>query len=216
MPDGRAFHKYFVIAFPMLGIGARLESSMFVTQPPWDVQHATGRCSVTGREFREGEEFYTVLIESGETFTRLDYSLEAWSSPPGNAYCFFKTRVPVREKRKKLLVDNAVLLHFFERLADETQPARVQFRFVLALILMRKKLLRYDGSLAQNETEIWRMTLLPTKTEHRVVNPKLTDAQIEGVSRQLSAILHSDMGEWAVAPGDDTIMALEERDGGTE
>jgi hypothetical protein len=165
------------------------------------VESASGRCAVTGRALIEGEEFYTALLESGETFVRRDYSVEAWTGPPEGAFCFFKTRVPVREKRKKLFVDNAVLVHFFERLAGETEAVRVQFRFVLALILLRKRMLRYEGSSRGEGPETWRMTLLATKSEHLVVNPRLTDEQIEGVSRQLSSILHSDMGEWAVGEG---------------
>ncbi|MEE9178223.1 MAG: hypothetical protein V3U46_07310, partial [Acidimicrobiia bacterium] len=76
-------------------------------------------------------------------------------------------------------------------------PVRVHFRFVLALILLRKRLLRYEGSAVENEVEAWRMTLMSDRSDHRVVNPRLTDDQIEGVSQQLSAILHGDMGEWA-------------------
>jgi hypothetical protein len=187
---------------------------MSITQPEWEVQHTSGRCAVTGRALREGEDFYTALLESGESFSRVDYSVEAWTGPPEGAFCFFKTRVAVKEKRKKLLVDHAVLVHFFERLAEETQPVRVQFRFVLALILMRKRMLRYDGSATENGLEVWRMTLMPSKTMHRVINPRLTDEQIEGVSRQLSAILHSDMGEWA--GGDDDQSGFGEVSGGEE
>jgi len=39
--------------------------------------------------------------------------------------------------------------------------------------------------------------LMTDRSEYRVFNPRLTDEQIEGVSSQLSAILHGDMGEWA-------------------
>lgn len=166
----------------------------------WELESATGRCSVTGREFEEGEEFYTVLFESGETFTRTDFSLDSWPGAPENAFCFFKTRVPVKEKRKQLLVNNEILVNFFKRLGEETEPVRIQFRFVLALILMRKRTLRYDGSKMDQGYEVWDMTLMSDKKTHRVINPNLTDEQIEGVSGQLSAILHSDMGEWANEP----------------
>ena len=164
-----------------------------------EVEARTGRCATTGRVFEEGEEFYTVLFENGESFTRADYCLEAWQGPPEGAYCHFKTRIPVREKQKKLLVNQELLVNFFERLADETEPVRVQFRFVLALILMRKRLLRYEGSSVEDGVETWRMTRTRTQSVHGVVNPQLTDEQIEGVSEQLSAVLHSDMGEWAIA-----------------
>jgi hypothetical protein len=91
------------------------------------------------------------------------------------------------------------LVSFFQRLAGENEPARVQFRFVLALILMRKRLLRYEDSGAKDGAEMWRMTLVSDHSIHEVINPRLTDDQIEDVSRQLGTILHSDMGDW----GDD-------------
>jgi hypothetical protein len=163
----------------------------------WDVEPAAGRCAVTGRRLDEGEEFYSVLFEDGEGFRRCDYSLDSWNGPPEGSYCHFKSRVPIKQKRKKLLVDNEILVNFFLRLGDETEPARLQFRFVLALILMRKRLLRYEGSAVEGGVEGWRMVLTTDKSEHRVANPRLTDEQIEGVSSQLSAILHGDMGEWA-------------------
>lgn len=122
--------------------------------------------------------------------------MEAWEGPPEGCYCYFKTRVPVKEKRKKLLIDDDLLVSFFIRLADETEPVRVHFRFVLALILMRKRRLRYDGSKMEDGKEVWRMVLAGDKSAHRVVNPQLTDEQIQKVSEQLGAILHSDMGEW--------------------
>ena len=163
----------------------------------WQVESATGTCAVTGRKLEEGEEFYTVLLEDGESFRRLDYSLEAWTAPPEGSFCHFKTRVPVKEKAKKLLVDNDLLVNFFLRLEDETEPVRVQFRFVLGLILMRKRLLRYESTKGEDEGEIWQMLLTKDQSTHRVVNPHLTDDQIEGVSQELSAILHGDMGRWA-------------------
>ena len=163
----------------------------------WEVEPAAGRCAVTGRRLEEGEEFYSALFEDGEGFRRCDYSLDSWNGPPEGSYCHFKSRVPIKQKRKKLLVDNEILVNFFLRLGDETEPARLQFRFVLALILMRKRLLRYEGSAVEGGVEVWRMVLTADRSEHRVANPRLTDEQIEGVSSQLSAILHGDMGEWA-------------------
>ena len=168
-----------------------------MAQQQWEVEGTTGRCAATGRVFEEGEEYYTVLFERGESFARADYSLDGWPGPPEGAFCFFKTRVPIKEKKKKLLVDNELLINFFARLADETEPIRVQFRFVLALILMRKRLLRYETTTNQDGIEVWDMALPRDQSRHRVVNPHLTDDQIEAVSQELTAILHGD----ALPPG---------------
>lgn len=109
-------------------------------------------------------------------------------------------------------MNNELLTNFFIRLEDETEPVRVQFRFVIALILMRKRLLRYVDSKIQDNLEIWNMTMMPDRSAHTVVNPQLTDDQIEGVSSQLSAILHGDMGEWSQPQDHETNPSSQEHE----
>ncbi len=175
----------------------------------WEIGRSTGICAVTGRELAEGEEYYTVLFEDGDTFRRADYTLDAWDGPPDQTYCYFKTRVPVREEKKtRLLVDDDVLVNFFIRLADETETARLQFRFVLALILMRKRLLKYEETRHEDQAEYWQMRLIGKHAaggQHSVFNPHLTDEQIDDVAKQLGAILHGDaaIDDADQAPGAD-------------
>lgn len=163
-----------------------------MTTREWQIEGARGKCALTGRVLAEGEEFYTVLYEDGDSFRREDISLAAWEGPPVESFCHFKTRVAVKTKKRRLLVDDEVLVGLFQRLANETDPVRIQFRFVLALILMRKRILRYDNSQVGGGVETWLMTLPTDQSTHQVVNPQLTDEQIDGVSAQLSAILHGD------------------------
>jgi hypothetical protein len=126
-------------------------------------------------------------------------------------FSFWKTTVPIPQQKKKLLVDDAVLVDVFSRMEGKQEPQEIRFRFVLALILMRKRLLKYEGMEevpplpgtgpeeadtfhtpppAPPPPEIWRM--LPrgegAATVH-VINPHLTAEQISEVSQQLSAIL---------------------------
>jgi hypothetical protein len=162
----------------------------------WQVETPLGVCAATGKKLCEGEVFYSALVEDGESFRRVDYSVEAWPDPPPTCFCYFKSKVPVREKRKRVFVDDEILIQFFQRLADQPDGTRVQFRFVLGLILMRKRLLRYESTTIENGREAWTLTLTRDRSTHRVLNPGLTEEQIEGVSRQLTAILHSDMGTW--------------------
>ncbi|MCP4246634.1 MAG: hypothetical protein GY778_06265 [bacterium] len=164
---------------------------------PKEVVKSTGVCAATGRALAEGEEYYAVLFEEGDSFRRVDYTVESWTEPPPGAYCFFKARVPVRQEKQKqsLLIDDAMLVNFFCRLAEETEPVRLQFRFVLALILMRKRLLRYEQTVSDAGQEYWQMRLTREKSLHRVLNPQLTDEQIEGVSQQLGAILRGDLAD---------------------
>lgn len=162
----------------------------------WEIARSSGVCAVSGRALVEGEEYYVVLFEDGEGFRRMDYALENWTGPPDGAYCSFKSRIPTRQEKKRVFVDDDLLANLFMRLGEETQEMRLQFRFVLALVLMRKRLLRYEQTVHEEGLEYWRMRLVRERTMHRVLNPHLTDEQVAGVSRQLGAILHGDMGEF--------------------
>jgi len=169
----------------------------------FEVERCGGVCAATGVPLEENQEIHAVLFEDGDSFRRADYSLDGWSGPPEGAYCVFRTRVPVKEKKKRLLVDDDVLVNFFLRLADESDESRVHFRFVLALILMRKRILKYIDSVRTEDGEVWRMKLGREDDEHRVVNPQLTEDQIENVSRELTAILHGDVRRFDELSGDD-------------
>ena len=162
----------------------------------WEIARPSGVCAVSGRALAEGEEYYGVLFEEGETFRRADYALECWTGPPEGAYCYFKSRIPPRNKKKQVFIDDDLLINFFLRLADETDEGRLQFRFVLALILMRKRLLRYEQTEHADSREYWQMRLLREQSLHRVLNPLLSDDQVASVSAQLGAILHGDMGDF--------------------
>ncbi len=179
----------------------------------YEVERSTAQCAVSGRKLEEGEEFYTVLFEEGESFRRVDYSLDAWTGPPEGSFCHFKTRTTPKQPRKRLLADNDMLVAFFLRLEEETEEVRVQFRFVLALLLMQKRTLRYDGQSKADGIEVWQMTLMKDRSEHQVVNPRLTEDQIEGVSRQLTAILHGDVADEIIARERSEAEDLEDDDG---
>ena len=132
-------------------------------------------------------------------FARVDFCETCWGmgrrpEAPLEMFGFWKTTVPVPQEKKKLLVDDSVLVDVFGRIEGRTEPQEVRFRFVLALILMRKRLLKYEGmeesSTADTQSpEVWRMTPKGSEAVVRVVNPHLAAEQITEVSQQLSAIL---------------------------
>ena len=176
----------------------------------WEISRATGRCVTTGRELAEGEFYYTALFETAEGFERKDYSMEGWSGPPEGTFCHWKTRMPVRGKKAaSIAVDNSLLVNLFCRLEEDSSEMRQNFRFVLALLLMRKRLLRLDRTTHQDEREYWQMRLTGEQSLHQVLNPNLTTAEIERLSAQLTAILSGDalaissLEEEAEAPATD-------------
>ena len=153
------------------------------------VSRPVGRCAISGRDIKPGEVFHTALFEQGEAFERRDYAAECWTGPPEGAFCAFRTRLAEKPSRKSLLVDDDVLMQFFLRLADAGDAGKRNFRFVLALILMRKRLLKYERTRREETTEIWELRGAKDGQSHRVINPRLDEEQVAAVTAELSAIL---------------------------
>lgn len=156
----------------------------------WEVSRASGHCLDCGREFAEKDDFFASLVEKGELFERIDRCIECWPKVKDQGLIFWKTRVPPRqESRKKVFVDDIVLVDFFRRLAEAREPQRQRFRFVLTLVMMRKRLLKYVRSVRHGDQEYWQVMLMDDRKEYPVLDPGLSEEQIADLSTQLGQIL---------------------------
>lgn len=108
----------------------------------YDVQRSTRRCAATGREFAPGEEFYSALVAEGNELRRLDYAIDAWQGPPPGAIGWWKSLVPQANARRSRQAPNDVLLQFFDELAEQSD--REEMRYVLALLLVRRRVMRVE------------------------------------------------------------------------
>ena len=163
------------------------------TVPGYAVPRPAGTCFVSGRAFGPGEKLFTALRDTPAGLQRVDVAPEHWDAfDKTDVLGSWQTTMPRPEAKKKLFVDDAVLLDLFERLADTTEPAKLNFRFVLGLILMRKRLLAYEGSAAHDGQEWWRMRVKgrPDAGPLELLNPHLGEEQVAEVSGQLDTILN--------------------------
>jgi hypothetical protein len=159
----------------------------------WEVQRCAGVCAGTDRKLEPGEEYYAALIDRQTHFERQDYCREYWQQQQPEVFSYWITRIPLPNQKKKLFVDDGVLINLFERLAQEDDTLKINFRFVLALILMRKRLLKYEDTQRTDNTEIWKMRFVRETNLHDVINPHLDDEQIQQVSQELSTILQGEL-----------------------
>ena len=164
----------------------------------YDIAKISGVCQACSRQLEPREEFIASVREADEQLLREDFCVSCWEADGGregpHVLAAWRGRVPQPQKKRKLFVDDELLINFFERLADAAEPAKVAFRYVLALVLMRKKLLVYDRMVkADDGREIWQMHLKGSGDPHEVVDPKLTDDGIADVSHQLGEIIEGEL-----------------------
>jgi len=159
----------------------------------WDIHRPSGTCYGTGRKIEPGEEYYAALVETEQGLQRRDYSLQYWQAERPQVYCFWRTKMVQQTSKRPTFVDDQMLEAFFDRLASETDPDKVAFRFVLALILVRRRRLRYEGSIAVDGRHIWRLRWAGQKDLVDVIDPQLDQEQIEQITRQLSQVLNAQL-----------------------
>lgn len=156
----------------------------------WNVGKPKRIC-VCGRELAENETYFAALYEQGEEFVRKDYCLPCWerAKAEGGMFSFWKTVVPPKEHKRRLFADDEVLLDFFYRLENAQEEQRRHFFYLLGLILMRKRILKFEDIERSNDQEFLLLRLPREDRVFRVPNPKLTDEQIEALKDQLSEVL---------------------------
>src|SRR5689334_6819920 len=149
------------------------------TNAGYDVARPHGRCHLTGRAIEPGEKFMAALRETPQGFERLDVALDQWEGfDRANVLAFWQAVMPRPEAKKRLFVDDTVLCELFERLSDASEPSKLNFRFVLGLILMRKRLVIYDTTRLEGEREIWSVRLKGRDDHMDLINPKLDEQQV--------------------------------------
>jgi hypothetical protein len=164
------------------------------SQSGYDVARPLGVCAVTAQPIAADEKFMAALRETPQGFERIDVSMPAWGDfDRKDVVAFWQTTMPRHEQKKKLFVDDEVLCQLFERLAELAEPAKLNFRFVLGLILMRKRMLIYETTRHEGERELWTVRFKGREDRLDLLNPRLTEEQVGEVSQLLGEILNEEL-----------------------
>lgn len=161
-------------------------------------------CAATGRALVPGEAIVATLCdapagdESGHEFVRVDYTTEAWDggARPPDMVCFWRTTAPESDHKRRLLVDDDTLLELFDRLEGDDRPQRAAYRWLLCLILLRKKLLRHVRVDREGDNESWlvrKRGAMDDAPEIAVRNPRIRDEDLQELAEHLGEVMQSEL-----------------------
>jgi hypothetical protein len=153
------------------------------------IQAHTRICAGTGRPLQPGERFFSVLFDEAGQFTRKDYARDAWTGPPENALAFWSGRVPELNEKRRLTFDDELLMDCFTRLTEETDPARLQFRYVLGLLLLRRKRLKFEDVRRDGEQEYLQLKCIKTGCLFEMPDPRLPESDLAAVQAEVFKLL---------------------------
>jgi hypothetical protein len=155
----------------------------------YQIQPNSRRCVVTGRELQPGERFYSALVEEGHQFVRRDYSNDAWQGPPPGAFSFWTGVVTTTLEKAKPRFDDDLLEECFHRLEGQTEPSRLNFRYVVALLLMRRRRFKFENASVAGGVETISLRCLRTHQKYQVINPRLRDDEMVQVQEEVFQVL---------------------------
>jgi hypothetical protein len=159
----------------------------------WTIQSRSGRCAATGRDFAEGEVFHTLLFRERAGFRREDLCEEAWKRRQGEAdaprpYSFwrgkFEPPVSVPEALAKETAEDLL-----RRYMTENDEGHANARYILALMLERKRLLKQVEAKEDMHGRTLVYEHVKTGEVFIVPDPGLRLDQIEAVQGEVAALL---------------------------
>lgn len=178
---------------------------MSVGNQAYSVARPTRRCAATGEEIKPGDAYMATLVEQPgeEELLRLDFCLDAWSSgrrpeAPLQVFGVWRAVLAEGEENVRQLLDDDELLDLFEQLGESTEDRRIAFRFVLALVLIRKRLLIYEGGVPADKAAGKPGCLRVRRRKEQnpemieIVDPGMDDEAIEAATEQIGRIMNLD------------------------
>lgn len=182
----------------------------------WHVRSRSRECSTSGTHFTDGETIITALYPDPESsgYLRRDFTTTAWKELPEDAekpFSFWKTIYTAPSDHDNQTAESKLspeeILH---RLVEEDEEHTENTRYILAVMLERRKLLR-ETDHQRTPNGILRVY------EHRktgevflIRDPDIPLDQVESVQQEVSILLENNGRLPQAAPVEEPLESSEE------
>ena len=160
----------------------------------WNIRSRAHACAHTGNPFTQGESFYTALFDDPATgdLIRRDFSLAAWDDARALAepFSFWKsTYEPPVSDAKPEVVEKENAESLLRRLIEENSPGSENTRYILAVMLERKKILKHTATRDSDDASFLIYEHPKSGEIYIIRDPELKLDQVEAVQREVSLLL---------------------------
>jgi len=157
----------------------------------WNIRETSLHCAACGREFQEGQDIHSTLLETQTSFERRDHCAACWAAvDPKIVFSQWRTLMPRHETPVGKRVNAQIVLDFFRKLEGEQERQKLCFRYVLGLMLTRKKIMKFGGVIRGEDGEELLLTDARTGVAYRVRDPILNQQEIAGITEEVGKLLN--------------------------
>ena len=163
---------------------------------PWSIKSRAHICTVTEAHFTDEESFYTALFPDPESsgYIRKDFSLSGWddrSEADQTPFSFWQSTYLVPVKTEEVQVSNESPEDLLRRLITEDEDHTENARYILAIMLERKKLLKEADSQTVSDGIIRIYEQRKTGEVFIIKDPNIALADISKVQDEIAQLLEN-------------------------
>ncbi|MGE3181884.1 MAG: hypothetical protein AB7N71_09655, partial [Phycisphaerae bacterium] len=155
----------------------------------WQIPRSAVVCTHCERTFDVLEQFHAFVYELDEGYDRRNYCSACLEHAPHGSIGSWRAVRPEPVDSKSQRFDREAIFGFFVTLEDTEDLQKRQFRFVLALLLWRQKVIRFVDSAQDGDAETWQFVEPKNAQTFNVVRPPLEQDEIERLSDQLEKLM---------------------------
>jgi hypothetical protein len=177
----------------------------------WNIRSRAHACCHTAQPFADGETFMTVLLEDPKTgeLVRRDYSLAGWAEVEptlNSAFSFWRSEYEaVKTEARPEIAEKESAETLLRRLCEEDSIMTENTRYILAVMLERKKQLKQTGTRETEDATFLVYEHQKSGEVYIIRDPELKLAQIEEVQTEVSRLLAGGNGT-AETPGEAPVV----------
>lgn len=168
----------------------------------WRIHRREPSCARCERAFVEGDLIFSMLYLEGERLRREDHCEACFEEPgdPKGELLFWRTRHTL-DRRARFAVDFEAIEELFLALDGVREPAQQELRYLLALLLLRKKRLKLVGVRRQPSGETFCLRRPRRQEEFEVRVFELDSARATVLRAELARVFEGAGVEGLSAPG---------------
>jgi hypothetical protein len=159
----------------------------------WSIQARGDRCAASGQPFEEGEFFYTLLFDEKDGFRREDVSEAAFKERSAEApapYSFWRSKYEAPPAVAPEALGKQTAEDLLRRYMADQSPQNANARYILALMLERKRLLKEIETKYEEEGGLLRIyEHVKTGEVFLIPDPQLRLDQVAGVQADIASML---------------------------
>lgn len=155
----------------------------------WRIGKKGQLCAGCGKVFPFDVPFHSAIWLEGEAFLRRDLCEACYGAAPGPPFSHWRTTIPRPEDQKRAF-DLGLAAEFLRRLAADGTAERAALAHLLALLLVRKRLVRViDLPAAAGAVPRARVEFHDGHEALEIPAPPLSEEDIPGLREQLGRLL---------------------------